>query len=160
MQGNEIIFNFIIPFHFLFICIFLTGYHDVGEIHYCIGCRISKINIFILDLLFFPLILAILPVKAPCTITNIAVNTPLVNFLIMFHGDCYQIFHIQTRSFLGSPCRNLSHWNILWVPIRKKIIGFETPLVMPLIVAFSKNHIWLGSQPSTMVVFKNHFDIF
>ena len=72
----------------------LTGGHEVGAIYYCIGGRVGKTNIWFLALLIFPLLVAILPVKSPCTLTIIARGAPLVLLVVAVHGGCCQIFDI------------------------------------------------------------------
>ena len=73
---------------------FLTGGHEIGAIYYCIGGRIGKTTIWLLALLIFPLLMAILPVKSPCTLTIDSRYAPHVLLFVAGHGDCYQIFGI------------------------------------------------------------------
>ena len=72
----------------LFLRIILTGGHD------CIGDRVGKLNRWLLALLNFSLLVAILPVNSPCTLTIIARDAPLVFLVVEGHGGCYQIFGI------------------------------------------------------------------
>ena len=78
----------------LFLQIILTGGHEVRAIDYCIGGRVVKSNRWILALLNFPLLVAILPVKSPFTLTIIAIDALLVLVVVAGRGGCYQIFGI------------------------------------------------------------------
>ena len=51
-------------------------------------------NRWLLALLNFPFLMAILPVKSPCTLTIIARDAPLVLVVVAGHGGCCQIFGI------------------------------------------------------------------
>ena len=78
----------------LFLQIILNGGHEVIEIDYCIGGRVGKLNRWLLALLNFPLLVAILPLKSSCTLTIIARDAPLLLLVVAGHGGCYQIFGI------------------------------------------------------------------
>ena len=45
-------------------------------------------------LAYFPLLVAILPAKHPCTLTIISGSAPLVLLVVAGHGVCCQIFGI------------------------------------------------------------------
>ena len=62
-QGNKIIVLIIPPMHFFFLRGLITGGQEVGAIYYCIGCIIIKPDITIIDFLFPPLLVSILPVE-------------------------------------------------------------------------------------------------
>ena len=70
----------------LFFYVILTGGHGVRAVDYCIGCRVGKTTIWLLSLLNFPLLMAILPVKSPCTLTIIARGAPFVLLVVAGHG--------------------------------------------------------------------------
>ena len=78
----------------LFLQIILTGGHEVRAIYYCLGDRVEKSNKWLLALLNFPLLVAILPVNSPCTLTIIARDASLVILVVAGHDGCYQIFGI------------------------------------------------------------------
>ena len=84
----------IIPTLWLFFRGILIGGNEVGSIYYYIGGRIGKTNRWLLALLISPLIMVILPVKYPCTLTIIARVSPLVLVVVAGHGGCFQIFGI------------------------------------------------------------------
>ena len=63
-------------------------------IDYCIDGRIEKRNRWILALLNFPFLMAILPVKSPCTLTIIAIDAPLVLLVVAGRAGCCQVFGI------------------------------------------------------------------
>ena len=84
----------------LFLQIILTGGHEVIAIDYCIGGRVVKLNICLLALLNFTLLVVILLVKSPCTLTIIARDAPLVLLVVAGHGDSYQIFGIWSTGFI------------------------------------------------------------
>ena len=93
-QGYEIIVLTIIPaLFFLFRGIFTGGNYAVA-INYVIGGGIVKTNRRILTLLIFPILVAILPVKYPCTLTIITICAPLVLLIVAGHGGRCQIFGI------------------------------------------------------------------
>ena len=78
-----------VPHHLvLFLHLILTGGHEVRAIDYCIGGRVGKLKIWLLALLIFPLLMAILPVKSPCTLTIIARDAPLLLLVVAGHGAC------------------------------------------------------------------------
>ena len=84
-----------VPHHLtLFFYVILTGGHEIGEIYYCIGCRVGKTTRWLLSLLNLPLLMAILPVKSPCTLSIIARGAPLVICVAAGNGGCCQIFGI------------------------------------------------------------------
>ena len=87
----------------LFLQIILTGGHELRAIDYCIGGRVVKSNRWLLALLDFPLLVAILPVKSPCTLTIIARDAPLVLVVVAGHGGCYQIFGIRVNRISSYP---------------------------------------------------------
>ena len=58
------------------------------------GGRVGKTTRRLIALLIFPLLVAILPVKSPCTLTIIARGAPLVLLVVAGHGGCCQIFGI------------------------------------------------------------------
>ena len=78
----------------LLLQIILTGGHEVRAIDYCLGGRVGKSNRWLLAWLNFPLLMAILPVKFPCTLTIIARDTSLIILVVAGHGGCYQILGI------------------------------------------------------------------
>ena len=51
-------------------------------------------NRWLLALLIFPLLMAILPVKFPCTLTMIARVAPFILVVVAGNGGCGQIFGI------------------------------------------------------------------
>ena len=55
---------------------------------------IGKLNIWLLALIVFPLLVAILPVKSTCTLTVIARGASLVLVVVAGRGGCCQIFDI------------------------------------------------------------------
>ena len=57
-------------------------------------------NRWIIALLIFPLIVAILLVKAPCNIHIIERGAPLVLLVVVDHGGCCKIFGILKTGFL------------------------------------------------------------
>ena len=93
-QGNEIIVLTIIPTLFILFCGLLTGGNEVRKVFYCIGGCIGKTNRWLLALLIFLLLVALFPVKSPCTLTIIARVAPLVLLVVTVHGGCCQIFVI------------------------------------------------------------------
>ena len=58
-------------------------------IDYCIGGGIGKMNRWLLALLIFPFLVAIYPVKCPCTKTITERGAPLVLLVVAGHGGCY-----------------------------------------------------------------------
>ena len=75
-------------------------------------------NRWILALLIFPLLVAVLPVKPPCTITIIARGTPLVLLVVSGHGYCCKIFGVWNNRLLSDPLWKLICRLIGWVPTR------------------------------------------
>ena len=82
--GKSKIFLNLIPILILFLQIPFTSGHEVGSIYYCIGCRTSKVNWIFIDLLFFPLFVANLPVISTCTIAVWQELHQLYCFLLRF----------------------------------------------------------------------------
>ena len=88
-QVNGIIVMTIIPTLCFFFHGLLIGGHQIGAIDYYIVGRVGKMNIWLLALISFPLLVAILPVKS---LTIIARGAPLVLLVVAGHGGCCQIF--------------------------------------------------------------------
>ena len=65
-----------------------------------IGGGIGKTARWLLALLIFPLLVAILPVKYPYTLTIISIGAPLVLLIVVGHGGCCKIFGICKIRFL------------------------------------------------------------
>ena len=99
-QENWIIIMTIISTIFLFLCGLITGGHELGSIYYCIGRRVVETNIWLLTLLSFPILVDILPLKSPCTITIISRGAPLV--LLFFRVMMYVAKYLvsETTGFL------------------------------------------------------------
>ena len=93
-QENKISFLNIIPIPLFLLYKLLTDDHEVGEIYYSFSFRTRKEFKIVLNLILFPIVVDILPVETPHTITNIAINSPLVCFAVVGHGRFYQVFHI------------------------------------------------------------------
>ena len=70
----------------------LNGVHELGSIHDHICIRRIKANRTFLALILFPLIIFILSVKTPCTITIIARGTPHVFLAVTFNGGYGKVF--------------------------------------------------------------------
>ena len=72
------------------------GYHvcKLQDRYYCIFYRVGKMNRWLLALIIFPFLMAILPVKSPCTLTIIARGEPFVLPVVAGHVGCCQIFFI------------------------------------------------------------------
>ena len=66
----------------------------VWVFHWKDGHEVGKMTRWLLALLIFPLLMAILPVKSPCTLTIIARGAPFVLLVIAGHGGCFQILVI------------------------------------------------------------------
>ena len=81
-----------------------------------IGGVIVKTNRWLLALLIFPLLMAILPVIPPCTPTIIARGAPLLLIIVMGHGGCCKIFGIWNNRLLGNPFWKLIWGGLGWVP--------------------------------------------
>ena len=75
----------------------------------CIVGRVGKMNICLLALLIFPLLIAILPVKSPYTLTMIAMCTPLVLLFVTGHGGCCHIFGIWDNRLISHPLWKLMY---------------------------------------------------
>ena len=108
-QVNWIRFLNLILIKWLFLNTPLTGGKGLGAIDYLICFIIIKYNRLIIYLSFFTLILAILSVKPPRTITIITRNTPFVLIFVAGHGGCCQIFHIGNNRILRDPFWKISH---------------------------------------------------
>ena len=108
-QANWIRFLNLILIKWLFLNTPLTGGKGLGAIDYLICFIIIKYNRLIIYLSFFTLILAILSVKPPRTITIITRNTPFVLIFVAGHGGCCQIFHIGNNRILRDPFWKISH---------------------------------------------------
>ena len=126
---------------------FLTGGHEIGAIYYCIGGRIGKTTRWLLALLIFPLLMAIFPVKSPCTLTIIARCASFVLLVIADHGGCCQILVIWVNRICIHPLWKLIHGLLgcvisgtisLWLAVFLNMALFTT------LVTFS---IWLGKLP-------------
>ena len=70
-QVNEISILTSIHNLFFFFCGLITSGNESGEINYCIGSRIGKVDILFLVLLVLPLLTNTLLMKPPCNITII-----------------------------------------------------------------------------------------
>ena len=69
-------------------------------------------------MLIFTLLMAILPVKSPCTLTIIARGAPLVIIVVAGHGRCCKIFGILDNRLLSNPFWKLVCGLIGWIPTR------------------------------------------
>ena len=75
-------------------------------------------NRWLLSLLIFSLLVAILPVKSPCTNTIISVVTPLVLLVAVGHGGCCKIFGIWNNRLLSDPFWKIICGLLGWVITR------------------------------------------
>ena len=75
-------------------------------------------NRWILAFLIFPLLVAILPVKSPCTLSIIARGAPLLFLVVAGHGGCCQIFGILDNKLIDHPFWKLVCGLLGWVPTR------------------------------------------
>ena len=73
-------------------------------------------KIWLLALLIPPLLMAVLQVKAPCTLTIIARGAPLVLIVVAGHGGCDNIFGIWNNKFLSNPIRKIIYRILGWFP--------------------------------------------
>ena len=55
---------------------------------------LENLNIWLLSLLNFPFLVAILPVKSPCTLAIIAIGAPLLLLVVEVRVGCFHIFGI------------------------------------------------------------------
>ena len=79
---------------------------------------IGKTNIWLLALLIFPLLMAILPVKSSCTLTIISRGALLVLLVVAGHGGCRQIFRIRDNILLSKPLWKIVGGLLGWAPTR------------------------------------------
>ena len=98
---------------------------------------------------FFPLIMAILPVKSPCTLTIIARGAPLVLLVVAGHVGCYQIFGIWDNRLLSHPLSNLICGILGWFPTRSISLLPAVFLDMALFTTLVTSYIWPGRWPSS-----------
>ena len=133
----------------LFLQIILTDGHEVGAIYYCLGDRVGKSNRWLLALLNFPLLVAILPAKSPCTLTIIARDAPLVLLVVVGHGGCYHIFGIWVNRLSSYPFWKLIYWLLGFVNTRSMSRWPAVFLDMALFIALVTNYIWPGRWPSS-----------
>ena len=75
----------------------------VVTIKYSIGNRIGKMNRWFIALIIFSLIMVILPVKPPWTITIISRGAPLVIIVVAGHSGCFNIFGVWNNRLLSYP---------------------------------------------------------
>ena len=87
-QGNEISVLTIINNLFFFFHGILTGGNEIGAIDYFIFSGVVKESRLFIVLLLFPLLMAILSVKPPFTMTIIAIVSLLVLVIIAGHSSC------------------------------------------------------------------------
>ena len=66
-QGNKIRILTDITTALLLLHIIITGGYNVGKIYYCIGFRIIKPKMILIDLILFTLLMAIFPVESSHT---------------------------------------------------------------------------------------------
>ena len=139
-----------IPTLFFLFCVILTGDHEVGAIDYCIGGRIGKTNRWLLALLSFPLLVAILPVKSPCPTTIISWGAPLVLLVDSGHGVCCNIFGIWYNRLLINQLWKLICGFLGWVPTRAIFLWPVLFLDISLFATLVTIHIWPGRWPSSI----------
>ena len=80
--------------------------------------ELEKTNRLSIALLIFPLHMAILPVKSPCTLTIISLGVPLVIIVVVGHGVCCKIFAIWNNRLLSNPFWKLVCVILGWFPTR------------------------------------------
>ena len=97
-----------------------------------------KIEQLSIAMLVFPLLVAKFPVKYPCTITVIAINTIFVILIFSFHGGCFQIFHIWNNRLLGDPFWELTCWTLGLIPIRTISILFALHFIWQFLTQLCK----------------------
>ena len=107
-------------------------------------------NRWFLALLIFTLIVAILPVKSPWTITIIARGAPLVLLVIVDRGGCCNIFSILNNRLLSDPLCNLGCGLLGWVTIRASSLWPSLFLDISLLATLVATHIWLEIRPSSI----------
>ena len=103
----------------------------------------------ILALLISPLIMAILPVKPPCTITIIARGAPLVLVVVVGHGRFYKIFGVWNSRHLIELFWKLIFRLLGWVPNRASSFWSFCFLGMDLLATLVISHIWLDRRTSS-----------
>ena len=99
-------------------------------------------NIQLLALLIFLLLVAILPVKSPCTLTIIARGAPLLLLIVAGHDGCCKIFGIWINRLLSHPFWNLNFGLVGWVPTRAISIWPAVFLGMAPFSTLATSHIW------------------
>ena len=99
-------------------------------------------------LAYFPFLMAMLPVKYPCTLTIIARGEPLVLVVVAGHGGCCQSFGIWDNSLISHP-----FWKLICVLlgcVTTIAISYWTAvfLDMALFTTLVTSYIWPGIWPS------------
>ena len=128
---------------------FLIGGHYVGAIYYWIVGRVGKMNRCLLALFIFPLIVVILPVKSPCTLTIISRVAPLVLVVVAGHGVCCQIFGIWDNRISMNQFWNLI-CGLLGCYTTRTIFRWPAGFLdMELLTTLVTGYIWPGRWPSS-----------
>ena len=86
--------------------------------------------------------MAILPVKSPCTTTNISRGAPIVLLDVAGHSGYCQIFGIWNNSLLSNPLWNLICRILLWDPTRSISFWPAVFLDMALFATLVEIRIW------------------
>ena len=102
---------------------------------------------WILALLIFPLLVAILPVKSPCTLTIISRDAPLVLLVVAGHGGCCQIFGIRFNRISTHPFWKLIYGLLGCVVTRTMCLWPTVFLDMALFTTLVTFPIWPGKWP-------------
>ena len=99
-------------------------------------------------MLLFPLLVVILTVKSPCTLTIIARGAPLVLIFVAGHGGCCRIFGIWNNRLLSNPFWKLICVLLGWVTTRDISIWPAVFLDTDLLTTFVTSFIWPGRWTS------------
>ena len=108
---------------------------------------LEKTTRWLLALPNFPLLMSILPVKSPCTLTIIARGAPFVLIVIAGHGGCCQVFVIWVNRLCGHPFWKLIYWLLGCVTIRTMYLWPAIFLNIALITTLVTFPIWFGKWP-------------
>ena len=98
-------------------------------------------------LITFPFLMAILPVKSPCTLTIISRGAPTVLLVVAGHGCCCQIFGIWDNRLSSYPFWKLIFGLLLWFPTRATCFWPTVFLYLTLFTTLVKFPIWPGRWP-------------
>ena len=95
-------------------------------------------------LAYFPLLVSILPVKSPYTLTIIARDAPLVLLVVAGHGRCCRVFGIWDNRLSSHPLWKLIYGLLGWVPTISIPLLIAVFLDMALFITLVTSYIWPG----------------